>query len=429
MKSKPNNRFPLAPRLFLARLRSFSLGIAVIQFFHLAIFAEAQTENFISWFAVNLLIQISLLMLRVSAKRSNYFANIPWQPLVTLLSLTFVFKVISRIPYILSWLAGGLYATRTNVDLGSSGMFSYFNIFFYPLAILLAFTVLPRRAYFISLGMVIVICLIDLVFLGTRNAPIFVLLFHLLIAPIRLKLNLKHVATMILIIVGFVSIFSYSTINRSWDSTEGVFDWINIFEFTGSAQVLKINRSVAVPLSEHVPAVLPAIFLSHYLSHSVAELANLVKLRDELDLGGMYYLTDQLGVIGVGSRDDSLWAIESANPRAGVYQTIFASLFFDFGIYGAILIWILSLCVICLQQLIKPNQLSIGVSFTSVIIALGPIENYLYNGLGLVQILSLFLVLFAFNLYGKLKKLMREPMISNKKGPINRQEIHAHPFY
>lgn len=412
----------------MGRVRVFALGLAFIQFFHLAIFTEAKVDVFLVWLIVHIIIQGSLWVLRVAAGRSKFFVNIPWRPLVILLLIAFIFKLTSRVPYISSSLTEGMYATRTNPEIGTGGLASYVNIFFYPLAILLAFTVLPKRAYVISMSMVILVCLVDLAFIGTRNAPVFVLLYHFMSAPIRYKLTVKHVGVLMLLVAGFTGIFSYSTFNRTMEVEQETFDWLKVFELTGSTQILKINRAVVSPLSEYAPAVLPAIFLSHYVSHSIAELDNIVNLRAELDLGRMYYITDQFCVIGACSRGDSLWAIESANPRSNVYQTIFSSLLFDFGIVGAALVWIGSLFLLSLRQSIQSNQLSMSVAFMSVMIAIGPIENYFFNGLGLVQILTIFLALFVIRYLARLRDLL--PKSGLPCPDMHRsKDIHAHPIY
>jgi hypothetical protein len=424
MNLVPKNRSPITPKEFLGRVKTFSLGLAAVQIFHLLVFAQARTEDYVSWFAVNAIIQISLWVLRVAARRSNSFMTIYWRPLVALLLLSFVVKVYSRLPYISSWFSEGLYATRNNMDLGVSGAASYFNIFFYPLAILLAFTVLPRRAYLVSMACVVFMCLMDLVFIGTRNAPMFVLLFHFLTLPV--KFTTKNVGISILLCFCFIGIFSYSTVHRSYESLEGDWDWVTTFELTGSTQVLKINRGVVVPLAQHIPAVLPAVFLSHYFAHSVAELAHLMDVRQELDFGGLPYITDQLCAIGMGSRADSAWAIEVANPRAGVYQTIFASLFFDFGMAGAALLWIFLLILTLFVQLIRPRRLSAGLMLISVVIAVGPIENYLYNGLGFAQVLTLFLALFMIQLLGRLKEALPKSDFLKTDHVTRSKGKHAH---
>lgn len=417
-------RYPVPPKQFLKRVRTFALGLAVIQLFHLAIFTEANDEVFLVWLVVHVVIQASLLVLRVAARQSKWFVNIPWRPLVTLLLISVVFKLTSRVPYISSWATEGLQA-REQVLTGGSA--SYVNIIFYPLAILLAFTVMPRRPYLISMCTLMLVCAVDFIFIGTRNAPVFVLLFHFLTKPSVFKLTVKHFAVVILIVVGFTSIFSYSTIYRSIESPEK-FDWLRVFELTGSTQILKMNQAVVSPLSEHAPALLPAIFLSHYVTHSIAELDNIVKLRETLNLGGMYYITDQFCVIGVCSRADSLWAIESANPRPNVYQTIFSSLFFDFGIVGTVLVWIISLLLLFIRQSIQPNQLSMSVAFMSVMIAIGPVESYFFNGLGLVQILTIFLALFVIRCFARLREVLNKSRIS--VFDMHRsKEVHAHPIY
>ena len=426
MNDSTMNRYPIAPKHFLNRVKLFSLGLAVVQFIHLSIFADARFEDFAMWFAVHTIIQSSLWMLRIAARHSVSYMNIYWLPLVTLLILSFVTKIYSRIPYMSSWFAEGLYGTRANMDLGVSGVASYFNIFFYPLAIILAFTILPKRSYLVAISCVIIMCLIDLVFIGTRNAPVFVLLFHFLSAPASYKPTMKSIGIMVLVVVVFTGIFSYSTIHRSYDSIEGSFDWLTIFEKTGSAQILKINRNVVEPLSEYVPAVLPAIFLSHYVSHSIGEMAHLLEIRNEMSFGNLVYLADQFAGIGLGSRQYTDWAIESANPRAGVYQTIFSSLFFDFGIAGAVLLWLILLLLISLWHLLRPNHMSLGVILSSVVIAVGPIENYLYNGLGLAQVLTLFLALFMVQILGRLVELIPKSTFLKTACTQGSKKTYAH---
>ena len=132
------------------------------------------------------------------------------------------------------------------------------------------------------------------------SAPSFVLLFHALLYPVHFHLR-RHIVLIGLLLSILIAVFSYSTVNRTQESQLGTFNWLVLFEYTGSTENLKINQGIAVALSEHAPSLFPAVFLTHYMTHSLAELANIISNVDKLQLGGIYYLKDQLCVIGVCS--------------------------------------------------------------------------------------------------------------------------------
>jgi hypothetical protein len=368
----------------------FEAGLAVVQLFHLVFLSEAVIADFIAWAVVHSLAQLGLALLRHSARQCVEFVRVSWRPLATLMLVALVFKLSSRLPYIQSWFADGLLATRQNEELGSGGWTSAFSIFFYPLAILLAFCSMPRNIYRRLLFGVLVVCAIDLVFLGTRNAPMFVLAFHALTIPLRLRA--RHLPSIGAALALFVALFGYSTANRAAESADGAFDWLVLFEYTASAEVLKINRDTVSPVVQWAPGLLPAIFLSHYLTHSIAELNQFVSLSGRLPRGGLYYLSDQFCVIGLCNREESLAKIESVNPRPGVYQTIWASLILDFGWTGAFALFALAVAATYAVQRQRRRELGMGVVLLTQMIMLSPIENYFYNGLGLAQTLCILIV-------------------------------------
>lgn len=368
----------------------------MLQLFHLSVLANAAPRDFAAWLFVHVSAQMTLFMLRRSASQCRVFAYVPWKPLAMLLLLTFAIKLYSRAPYIANWLSEGLRATRTNEDL-ASGSLSIINVFFYPSAILLAFATIPRSAYVKLMACVGTMCVIDFIFLGTRNAPIFVLLFHVLASPVRVRF--RQLVLLIILLMAFVVIFSYSTIYRTQESELGTFDWLVLFEFTGSTENLKIDPEIAQLLANNAPILLPAVFLSHYLTHSVAELALLLSKSSELALGGAYYLMDQFCGIGICSRADSLSAIEGANPRAGIYQTAWGSIFFDFGLLGAaIVVTLLAVSVIFWQRMHR-YCLNPATALAALIVAISPIENFMYNGLGLPQVLTVFIACWLLRLF------------------------------
>lgn len=396
-------RAPVSPSVFLARVAWLEFLLCSIQLAHLVLVTHSQPRDFAAWLFVHATAQLTLYALRRSARQCRAFATIPWRPLAVLLVLTFVVKFYSRLPYVTTWLAEGLWAARNSEDISTGGGASFINIFFYPLAILLAFCVAPNKTYIKLLLCVIVMCMIDFIVLGTRNAPLFVLLFHMLAGVF--KVDKKWILTVCAAILGFLAIFSYSTVNRTQESQLGTFDWLELFEHTGSAQTLRIDRRFAEPISAHVPALLPAIFLAHYVTHPIAELALLADEGDDSTFGGLYYLTDQICVVGVCSRENSLSAITQVNRRAGIYQTIWGSLLFDFGIGGAALVWTVVIAGIGAWQRFHRRVLSPTVVIASMVVSLAPIENYLYNGLGLVQILTMFIAYWMVQITGRKSSL------------------------
>jgi hypothetical protein len=390
---------PTTPYIFLKRVRNADIFLAVIQLVHLIFFTNSLAGDFLCWALIHTISFLTLTVLRYSARNSNRYVYIPWKPLVFLLIVAFSFKFYSRLPYMMSWYNEGLLLTRSNPELGSGGWTSYGSIFFYPLAILLAFTTLPRRYYQIFIFLVFVICGIDFIALGTRNAPMFVLIFHMLLIPHRI--TTRKLPLILFFIVIFVSIFNYSTINRTQESGEGNFDWLTVFEFTGSTQILTINDEVVRPISKSAPEMMPVIFLMHYLTHPVAEFRNLMNISN-LDSGGLYYLKDQFCAIGFCNRDDSLYQIELKNPRAGVYQTFWGSFVLDFGVPGALALYSLSVIAIYFLQRQSPQSLGLVIILFSQIFLLSSIENYLYNGLGLVQCLSIFIIYYLLTVRFKI---------------------------
>ena len=397
------NRIPLAPRSFLVRLAWFELVLACLQLFHLVVLSMASLEDFVAWAAIHGVGQASLWALRRSAHRCGAFPSIPWRPLLVVLLVSAGIKFSSRMPYISTWLAEGLQSTRMTADenLVDSGAASFVNIFFYPLAILAAFTSMPWRIYALMLATLVVLSLVDLVFIGTRNAPAFVLLFHVLLVPARFLA--KQFAVIGAISVAFVAMFNYSTVNRTLDSVTDSFDWLVLFEFTRSTEVLPLNRPLVESLAQSTPILLPVVFLSQYLSHSVAEVAYLVEQGSRLQTGEAHHLVYQLCATRMCSQADALEGIERTNPRAGAYQTIWGSLILDFGILGAILSWTLAMALLVLRQLMYPRTLTFGVALASQFIVLGSIENYVYNGLGLVQIACIFIAYGALRMFRRRK--------------------------
>lgn len=366
-------------------------SLAAIQVFHLLFFSNAAFGDFITWMIVHAIALSSIALLRVSARDCTDFVSFAWRPLAIIMIVSLVFKLTNRLPVAQVWLSEGLYATRHSEELlGRGGWTSAINVLFYPSAILLAFCTLPRRVYALLMSGVLIMCAVDFIFIGTRNAPMFVLMLHMLALPLRLRR--RNILKAGLAVVLVTAIFNYSTVHRTQDSALGTFDWLTLFENTISTQVLTLNRTAVEPIYEAAPALMPAIFLSHYVSHPVAELNYFVARSDQIALGGFYGIKDQFCAVGLCNRENSQHDMETVNSRSGVYQTMWASLVMDFGWLGAAGVFSFCLAGLYGMQRMRRRRLGLEVVLAAQIIALGPIENYLFNGLGLVQILCVFIV-------------------------------------
>ena len=395
-------RQPVHPQTFLRRAMIFGITLAITQLCHLSVSVEANSGDFAVWWIVNGVALISLSLLRHSARNCNAYIFIPWKILTILLLIALVFKISSRVPYIQSWQAEGLLSTRNNPELGNGGWYTYGSIFFYPLSILLALCSMPRLMFRLSLIGVLAICFIDYIVIGTRNVPTFVLVFYFLTTPIQFNFKRALLVGSVLAI-SFITIFNYSTINRLHASVNSSFNWIVLMKYTVSAEVLEFDEEFTASIHKSMPILMPTIFLAHYLTHPISELNYFIDKSESLRLAGFYGIKDQLCVIGACDRVKSQKEIERSNPRAGVYQTIWTSLILDFGWIGGVFIYVTTVLMLYGMQRTRPRQLGFSLVIFNQIIMLSPIENYLYNGLGFVQILLPFFIIFIIRFLYRLK--------------------------
>jgi hypothetical protein len=78
------------------------------------------------------------------------------------------------------------------------------------------------------------------------------------------------------------------------------------------------------------------------------------------------------------------------NPRAGLYQTLYSSLIFDFGFLGFISLAIVLLLYFSIAK-VNSSFLAVAV-YLAIIFAVSGVENYLYNGLGLARFIVFILI-------------------------------------
>jgi hypothetical protein len=235
----------------------------------------------------------------------------------------------------------------------------------------------------------LIMCGMDFTFIGTRNAPTFVLLFLLL--AVRTQNRWTPLLIGAGLFAAFAGIFNYSTVSRSGDTYLGIFSWVTVFEWTNPAQVLKPDMDLITKLDREQPALLPVIFLFHYVSHSIAELVYFLENQRSLFDGGLEHLRDQVCVLGFCSRTETLAALEAINPR-GIYATWWRALIADFGIVGAVVVYVLTLAIAAVAIVTRWKTSSSIAIMLGVLIALSSIENYAYNGLGLASILATFVL-------------------------------------
>ena len=311
--------------------------------------------------------------------------------LFTILFLTsfVVTLAFSRMPYVVSFLDNGMYETRLS-GLGGGGWYSYFAILFYPLSIILAFINISSKLYYNFFVLMMILVMIDLVVLGTRGAPFFVLLFHTLM----LRINFFSVRSMVLL---FLTVFlllllvDYQTQARSLNTLTVGWDWVRTIQYSWIFDNLKVKDSMVSSIDDNAPSVFPLVYLLQYLTHSIAEFKNFL-FDAQFDLvGSGLYLQDEICLVVGCARQGIQAMIADINPRVGLYQTLYSSLFFDFGVLG-----VSCLAITCTVYLLFGRVSSIFIAilvYFGVVLAVSGVENYIYNGLGLAR-LVVFIVLW-----------------------------------
>jgi len=399
--------FRIAPKQFFSRLLFLFFLLSCIQLFHLTVLSEVSLSNIL---VLSIIFIIGSIFLTLLVSRINY--SIQWPSFnvdlfTSLLVLTFLITILfSRLSYIVDFFEFGMYQTR-NMGLGTGGWYSFFTIFFYPLSIILAFVNIRRNRYYTLFSLVLVVAIIDLVILGTRGIPIFILLFHILMLRINF-LSYRSMFFLFSIIVIFVFVFDYQTQARSLNTVTVGWDWERTISYSWIFDNLRIKDSVFDFFSNSFNSGFPVIYISQYLSHSIAEFNNLLSLGTYDLLGDMLYFKGEYCLVARCDRSEIFYLINEVNPRAGLYQTLYSSLLIDFGFLGVLVI-ILPLLIYILWANVGSTFLSIAV-YVGLIMSVSGVENYIYNGLGLARML-IFFVLWKF-LTTKFKFNEKEVLVS-----------------
>lgn len=236
------------------------------------------------------------------------------------------------------------------------------------------------------MAMMLTVMAIDFIILGTRNAPAFVLLFHLLMIRGRI-LSLRTVAIGVICIILFVMLFDYQSRSRSLDSITTGWDWSATLRYSWLMDNLRVSDATIDTLKEFFPAGLPAVFLVQYITHSIATLSKLLFAGQFDAFPQPYYLYDQICIALSCDREYLHTQIQAINPESGLYQTLYGSLLFDFGWAGLLLIYMVITLLYCLIRGKKQIISALSI-YLAVILTISGVENYFYNGLGLLRFIA-----------------------------------------
>ncbi len=373
----------VTPSIFFSRSKKLYLLISLVQLIHLVLVSKFSAYNIVIWF---ILFGFGYLFFVCV---ENCFRNKDWPCLnKTVFSVIFfvsffVTLIYSRLPYFESYLDQGMYLTRKNEELGAGGFYTFITVFFYPASMILAIIELNKK--YVYLGALSIILLIDIFILGTRGAPFFVILFHLLF--VKKRYSVKFLVPALLVsLLSLVSVFSYQTESRSLTES---YNWKNTVTYSRLFDNLPLKDEYIdrdFPESFYV-----TLYVSQYITHSISEFGYLLN-RSSYGLTGTFnYVLDEVCLIAMCDRSEYQKNIRKINDRQGLYQTLYSSLLFDFGYIGLLTIILLVGILIILNSTISLCFLT----YISMVVAFSLIDNYIYNAIGLGRFV-LFVGIFIF---------------------------------
>lgn len=383
---------PISPMTFAKRCMWLLSAVLLAQLVHLNFIASATIENNLTWLCVALSsFGVVALILR------NIHSATEWPKIHTsgffVLFIISFFSVVlfSRVPYILSFLKYGIYFTRENTEVGNGGWYSALTVMFYPLCIVLAFVNIPRRQYYIYAAMMWCVISLDFLILGTRNAPIFVLLFHLLTSRLKFT-SLKMILIVTISIVLLVLLFDWQSKARSLDTVTVGWSWAETLRYSWLMDHLRVPEEKIRAIDENFSLMMPAVFLLQYISHSIAVFSDLISTGQYDAFGCLVYLFDQYSIVG-GGRASSAELIQAINRDSGLYQTLYSSLLIDFGWVGVFLIAVILVLIYGFVGVSCATISPYSIYFL-VVLSVSSVENYFYNGLTLWRF-AVFLLLVS----------------------------------
>jgi hypothetical protein len=285
-----------------------------------------------------------------------------------------------------SYFSEGMYLTRENKELGSGGAYTFITVFFYPISMILAIIEINKKyIYFIAL---LVILLIDIFILGTRGAPIFVILFHALFFKRRYSTKLFILGLFVSLFL-LVNVFVYQTESRSLTES---YDWKSTIEHSRLFDNLPV-KDVYLE-KEFSDTFYVALYISQYITHSISEFGYLLNKGSYGLVGSFNYFLDEVCLVAMCDRSEYQDNIKEINERHGLYQTLYSSLLFDFGYLGIFGIFFLICIVIILNSTISLYLLV----YISMVVVFSLIDNYVYNAIGLGRFLLFVGILYILSI-------------------------------
>jgi hypothetical protein len=397
---------PVSVKLFTQRAFYVAGSLLAIQFLHVSVIADAPSGALLTWLIVAMS-SIGLMYLIVRKIDENtVWPN--WNhrlfAIFFLISYSAV-MLFSRVPYIQSYLEYGLYATRINEEVGGGGIYSIFTVLFYPLCIILAFIDLPRRQYYVYALLMLTVIAVDFIVIGTRNAPIFVLVFHFLMYRGRFT-SFRNIILFCSCLIIFVILFDYQSRNRSLDPGTVGWNWAENLRYTWLMEHLPISENVIRTLELHLPYLLPVVFIMHYISHSIAAFTLLVSNGIFGFIGSPAYFYDQMCIAFKCNREYTAAWIHELNPDAGMYQTLYSSLLFDLGWIGLAMVMMI-LIYYYLSRFNKVRTFPALSIYLLIIFATSSVENYIYNGLGIWRFLTFIALSWVLSCFSKAQPIFK----------------------
>ena len=301
--------------------------------------------------------------------------------------LTFVSTILSsRLDYILSTITFGLAETRNSVPSKAGGTFSFLNAFFYPLALIALLTNWRQR---LSICLLLPILVIDVIFLGTRNSVFFVIVFWFIHSVPKLSIK-KYALLGLLIVSTLVLAFEYTVFERSAVGKERQQYWESKIDYTHVGSLNSTNPELHGLANKVHWGIYPTAHLISYLSHSTSEFVYFVREAEHKILPSFLHVQDKIRMATFQDRSLVQEQLADAKGRYGFYQTMFATLQIELGVF-----WVPCLFILLLWFRFGGLVSKIAGSYFVVIFALGLVENYLFTGLTIIRF-GIFVLLGVF---------------------------------
>lgn len=349
--------------------------IIIAQLFYITVLTKFEFQNLVALAIVGL---VSFFLLNCVIEGAGEWGVLRFKSgLFTLLFFASAAStlLLSRSEYISSTVIGGLFETRADVSIGRGGWYSALNSLFYPLVLLSVFYKKDCWEFYAFVILALTVCIVDVVFLGTRNSVFFVVIFWFLFSEnVDSKAGVKGYIALLFIFVVFLAGFEYTTRVRSGFEGAPLDYWLEKAVESRVMAASELNASIYESFGAVSSVFLPLFYLVAYVSHSIPEflifISNFDNWYGTLAHLHLYYLTFTF-------QDASLVEeyLAFLKYRPGFYQTFYASLIVDFGVFA---LFVPALAVV---GFLKKNSFLVAKIYLVPVFVLSTIDNYLYTGL------------------------------------------------